>query len=78
MNHKKDDLPEELGATGEFPEGKLTEDDEGELKMAIGHNGNLVFINFGKPIKWMGMNPSEALQMAKIITEHAEKAFFEG
>jgi len=68
---------ETLGATGEFPEGKLNEDDEGELKMAVGHKGKLVFIDFGKPVKWMGMNPTEALQLAKMITEHAERAFFE-
>lgn len=67
----------ELGATGEFPDGKINENDEGELKMAVGHKGELVFIDFGKPVKWIGMNPSEALQLAKMITEHAERAFFE-
>lgn len=68
---------DQLGPTGEFPEGKIHEDDEGGLNMAVGHKGELVFINFGKPVQWIGMNPSEALQLAKLITEHAERAFFD-
>jgi hypothetical protein len=66
-----------LRATGRFPDGKLNKDDEGELKIAVGHKGEQVFINFGKPVKWIGMNPIEAMQLAKMITEHAERTFFE-
>lgn len=39
-----------LGATGEFPEGKLTEVDEGELKFAVGYMKGKVVIDFGTPV----------------------------
>lgn len=61
-----------LGATGKFPEGKLTPDDEGEIRIAIGadESGNVV-IDFGKPVKWIGFNAEQALQLAASLRAKA-------
>ena len=62
-----------LGKTGDFPEGKISEDDEGGLKMAVGIDGtnSLVVIDFGTPVTWLSMGPDEALELAKKIEEDA-------
>lgn len=60
-----------LGATGNFPLGKLSEDDEGELRLAIGHTPEKVLLNFGKPVAWIGFAPDEAEEIANLLKEHA-------
>jgi len=61
-----------LGATGEFPEGKLNPTDEGEIRMAIASEGDKVIIAFGKPTSWIGMGKQQALELAKSIIERAQ------
>lgn len=63
-----------LGATGNFPRGKLNEDDEGELRLSVGRKDGTVCIEFGKPVHWFGMPPTEAVQLAKLLLHHAKKA----
>lgn len=63
---------DKLGATGQFPEGKITEEDEGEIRISIGHAPGKVIMDFGeKPIKWIGFNPVQAKQIAMSLLEHA-------
>jgi hypothetical protein len=64
-----------LGPTGEFPDGKLREDDEGELAFAVGvvRTGD-VFMDFGKPIRWLAFPPEQAQDVAKMLKLNAEKA----
>lgn len=63
-----------LGATGRFPEGKLTQNDEGEIAIAIAHTDKKVVIDFGKPIAWIGFSPQQARDIAAALTKHAEEA----
>ena len=67
---------QKLGATGEFPKGKLTNDDEGELKMAVGIHPQTgkVIVDFGKPVAWIGMDARDALQLASFIRKRALEA----
>lgn len=62
-----------LGATGRFPQGKLNKDDEGEIRLAIGHENGKVIIDFGKPVAWIGMNPQEAIEFAAMIFQHVRE-----
>ena len=64
-----------LGATGDYPEGRLNEDDEGALNMAIGydHKKDVVFIEFGSPVKWFAMSPAQAIEMANHLIKHARR-----
>lgn len=63
----------QVGATGEFPQGQLNEDDEGELRIGIGNDveSKTVIVNFGKKVAWIGLDKASALQVADSIRDHA-------
>lgn len=69
-----------LGSTGKFPNGKLNENDEGELAAAIsvvkGENGiKKVVINFGdKKINWLALMPEQAEAFAGGLIAYAKIA----
>jgi hypothetical protein len=63
--------PPGLGPTGEFPQGKLNADDEGELTIAVGIEADCVRIEFGKPTAWIAMDPEGALGLAASIAGKA-------
>lgn len=66
-------LPAALGATGAYPEGKLGDDDEGQLSLGIVAKDGQVRIFFGKKISWFALPPPAALGLAQAImtTAHA-------
>ena len=66
-------MKKKLGATGQFPEGKLNEDDEGELSFAIFVDKGNVIVDFSTPVSWFGMNKEIAISLAKAILKNAEK-----
>ena len=70
-----DEIRQRLGATGEFPEGKVTPEDEGEIKIAIGSKTGTVCMEFGKPIAWIGFTPQQARQIAVTLMEHAAHSY---
>lgn len=49
-----------IGATGEYPDGKLNSDDEGGLLMRMTNDQGNVVIDFGKQVHWIGFPPEEA------------------
>lgn len=59
------------GPTGKFPDGKISPEDEGELQIAISHDQDNVLVQFGKPTAWLGLPRDHAIQLAKLILEHA-------
>jgi hypothetical protein len=61
----------EIGPTKDFPQGKLNEDDEGGIDIAIGSESGNVRIDFGEPTAWIAFPPDEALAFANLIVEHA-------
>lgn len=69
--NKRVDQSQGMGATGMFPQGKMDQTDEGEIKLAIAHDATNVLIKFGKPVAWLGLSPKEALQFAGLIEQHA-------
>jgi len=62
-----------LGATKQFPQGKIHSTDEGEIRMAIATKDDKVIIHFGTPTAWIGMGKEQAIQLAKTIIEKAEE-----
>ena len=62
-----------LGATGNFPDGKMTPHDEGELKIAIVSVGDKVVIEFGEPVRWIGLNRDQAVELGRAIIKKARK-----
>ena len=63
-----------VGATGEFPDGMLNKNDEGELRVAIGIEKGRVVIDFGKDVHWLGMTPIEAAEFASTLLRKAREA----
>jgi len=62
-----------LGPTGDHPRGKLTESDEGGLKLGVTIMDNTLVIAFGKPVEWIGLDKVTALTLAETIKRRAEE-----
>jgi hypothetical protein len=62
----------DTGATGNFPDGKLKPDDEGEIKIAITNKDSRVIIDFGKSIAWIGFTKEQAKSLAELLLKHSE------
>ena len=83
MAHHSSELSEEVrallrgkpetGPTGEYPHGKLTADDHGEIRIAIAADPErgVVIIEFGKPVAWIGFTPEQAVELADLIHRKA-------
>jgi hypothetical protein len=63
-----------LGATGKFPRGKFGQDDEGELRMAVGVKDKTVMLDFGKPVAWLGLDADTAERLGKSLIDKAAEA----
>ena len=61
-------------ALGEFPDGKLSPDDEGAVAMAVTHVDGVVKLQFPKPVAWLGLRPQEAVELAQLLIHHARAA----
>ena len=61
-----------LGPTGKFPEGKLTENDQGEVVFGIGVYNGKVILNFGAPLQNVGMSATQARQIAASLLKCAD------
>jgi hypothetical protein len=72
--HEYGSPPEPLGATGQFPEGKLTPEDEGEIRIGITHLDGKVVLDFGKRVAWLGLTPDQADEIAATLIKHAAEA----
>ena len=57
----------------QFPRGKLRDDDEGELRVAVGVRDKTVVINFGKPVHWFGLDAHGARAFSKSIGAKADE-----
>jgi len=58
----------------QYPEGKLNEEDEGEIGVAIGiENGNVI-VMFPKPVAWLGLPPEQAMEMGRTLIKRAREA----
>jgi hypothetical protein len=73
IDMKKDDYAAFLGATGKFPQGQLSDDDEGELCLGISYDdlNGIVRVDFGKPVAWLGLPPPQAIEFALLILKKA-------
>lgn len=64
----------ELGATGQFPNGRLCPEDQGEIQFAVGSDvgKGLVMLDFGeKPVGFVAMTPQQAVDVATTLIKHA-------
>lgn len=66
---------EKLGATGRFPLGKLTPEDEGEIQFAVAADPKTktIILDFGKPVVWLGMPRDDARKLVELILERIKE-----
>lgn len=66
-------MHEQFGPTGEYPRGKLTASDEGEIMVGIAHDqeSKTVIIDFGTPVRWIGFTGEQANEIAATLIKHA-------
>jgi len=63
-----------LGGVGTFSDGKLNEEDEGDVRLALTSSGDgLVRIDFGKPVAWLALPSEQARQLANTLLKHANR-----
>lgn len=62
-----------IGPTGNYPEGKISNDDEGELRIAVHRTAKDVILSFGKSISWIGLPPGTARRLAKLLIKNANE-----
>lgn len=64
-----------VGPTGEFPNGKLADEDLGELRLGIRAfpDKGIVAMDFGKSISWLGMRKHEAIALGEGLIREAKK-----
>lgn len=64
-----------LGATGRYPRGKISQDDDGEIQMAVAtdHQHGIVRIEFGAPTAWLGLPSVEARTLGQMLIEKANE-----
>lgn len=67
------DVLKDFGATKKFPEGKLNENDEGEIKFGITHAEDRVIMNFNTAVKWIGFTKEQAIQVAETLIKHSKE-----
>jgi hypothetical protein len=65
-------LAQDLGATGEFPDGTIVPGDEGGLTFAIGALRDEVAVQFGSPVHWFSMPTPTARFFAQALIEKAD------
>lgn len=63
----------DLGSTGRYPKGKLTEDDDGEMLMGMMILKNRIVIHFGNPTLWIGLDKNQATEMAEKLKAMAKE-----
>ena len=60
-------------AQREFPQGRLSGDDDGSLTFKIGADPEkgIVAIEYSKPTAWVAMPPQQAIELAQALIKHA-------
>lgn len=63
----------DLGATGKYPDGKLNDDDQGEIKIGVTVKDNKVVLAFGKHVEWIGFTREQAIQIGQTLIDRARQ-----
>ena len=50
------------------------EDTQREISFALATLDGKVVLDLGKPVRWVGMSPTQARQLAKSLRRHADQA----
>lgn len=67
-------MTDQPGPTGEYPDGQLNANDQGETVVKVQVRHGLVFMEFGSAIAWTAMKPEQALRLAILLSKNAKEA----
>jgi hypothetical protein len=56
-----------------FPDGKLTESDEGALAFSVSTKGDKVVVIFAEPTTWLGMTGDQAAALGAILIQRGKE-----
>lgn len=80
MSHHSDDPKQEQARReafakifGEYPNGRLRDDDQGAVSVAIGHEKGVVTMQFPKNLNWIGFTADQAIDIAQTLIDLARK-----
>ena len=59
--------------TDQYPDGKISDDDEGELTVAITATEEHLVINFFKSVRWIALRRDEAIEFGEQIIKRAKE-----
>lgn len=59
---------------GEFPDGRVSPDDEGATPMAVSSEPGIVKIQFATQVRWIGLTPEGAVELAAALIHYAKRA----
>ena len=48
---------------------KINKDDEGDIEFLITIKDETLIIDFGKTIRWIGLNKEEAIELVRVIED---------
>lgn len=60
-----------IGPTGKYPDGKISQKDEGELGIGVVDYKGCVLLVFGKKIAWLALRPDQAQLIGKGLIDRA-------
>lgn len=63
---------DDIGPTGQFPDGKIDPSDKGELIMSLRMEQRRVMVEFGAPVKWFALDTAQARRLALQLTTIAD------
>jgi hypothetical protein len=56
-----------------YPRGKISEDDEGEIEIAVTVRDKTVIVMFGDQVTWLGMPAEQAIQLGELLIDRAKQ-----
>ncbi len=56
-----------------YPDGKISEDDEGTTAVTIRIDNNRIILDFGRQTRWIGFDRETAITWANAFLDHAAK-----
>jgi hypothetical protein len=60
-----------IGPTDRYPDGRLSPDDEGELRFGVTEHGGKVIVDFGTPVHSLGLTKAQACDLGRLLITRA-------
>ena len=71
---RKESRAEGFGPTGDYPDGRITASDAGEIRFGVAADKGQVVLNFGTPVAWIASPPDIVRELAEALWRSADEA----